>query len=280
MLISSWIVLAILAGIGSNILNYYSRYILKDDGDSTAWAWTYEFLRLAMFLPFVFIDYKLQLTSESLIILLAIGITEFISVYLYMKMHKFTHLSISTIISRTRLIWVPIFAFLLFGERLTGLQYFGIAILFFGLSIAVAPHKLFFDKGAIFANSAAAMIAVNTVLLKQATPFASTPVIMIFFSLPSVILFPFFMKDAKKRLVDKNLDKKIPKIVGVAANVVSSFFLLAALSMGEAGRVNAVYQGMLIIGVLGGIILLKERQDILRKLIGTAVTIIGILLLI
>lgn len=279
MTIPSWIILAALAGIGSNILNFFSRYILKDEGDSIAWAWTFEFLRLLAFIPFLFFDFKLQLQIKSFLVLLTLGITEFISIYLYMQMHKFTHLSVSTILSRTRLIWIPIIAFLFFGERLTHWEYFGIALLFLGLSIVVAPHKLFVDKGALYANSAAFVIAINTILLKQALPFASTPVIMIFYSLPSVVLFPLFMKNAKQRLINQNLDKKIPKLVGAGTNVAALFLLLTALNLGEVSKVNAVYQGMLVFGVLAGIILLKERKDTMKKLLGTAITIIGILLL-
>lgn len=279
MLIPTWIILAALAGLGSNIINFFSRYIVKDDGDATAWAWTFEFLRLIIFIPFLFFDFKLQITLKSLTILLAVGLTEFIAVYLYMKMHQFSHLSISTIISRTRLIWVPIIAFLFFGERLAQVEYIGIILLFLGLSIVVAPHKLFVDKGAIYANSAAFIIAINTVLLKEAVPFASTSVIMIFFSLPSVILFPLFMKNAKKRLIDQNLDKKIPKLIGTGANVAALFLLIAALSIGDVSKVNGIYQGMLVVSILAGIILLKERKDIFKKLLGTVVTIIGIILL-
>lgn len=279
MTIPLWVILALLAGLGSNVINFISRYILKDEGDSTAWAWTFEFLRLVIFIPFAFFDYKLILNLKSLSILISVGLTEFVAVYLYMKMHRYTHLSISTIISRTRLIWVPIIAFLFFGEKLTNLEYFGIIILFLGLSITVAPHKLFFDKGAIYANLAALMIALNTVILKPATAFASTPIIMIFFSLPSVILFPLLMKNPKERLIHQNLDKKIPKLLGTVANVVALYLLVAALSMGEVSKVNGLYQGMLVVSVLAGIILLKERQDISRKLIGTAVTLIGIILL-
>ena len=271
--------MAILAGISSNVHNFFNRYLLKDKGDSTVWAWTFEFLRLLFFLPFLFFDFKMTFDTKTILILLSVGLTESLSVYLFMKMHKFTHLSISTIISRTRLIWVPMIAFLFLGERLNNMNYFGIGVLFLGLSIAVAPHKLFLDKGVIYANLAAVMIAINSVLLKQAAPFASTPVIMLFFSLPSVILFLFFIKDARKRLINQNFGQKIPKLLGTGANVIGMFLLLAALRLGDVSRVNGLYQGMMVIGVLGGIIILKERQDILRKLIGTAVTIIGILLL-
>ena len=279
MIIPQWVILAALAGIGSNFFSFISRYLLKNNGDSNSWAWTFETLRLVTFTFLLFFDFKLQLNYQTLILLLSIGLTEFISVFLYMKMHQHSHLSISTILSRTRLIWIPILGFLFFAERLTLLQYAGIAILFLGLSLAIAPHKMFIDKGAVYANSAAFVIAINTILQKQVIPYVSIPIIMIFFSLPSVILFPLLIKNPKQRLIDKNLNNIFPKLLAVLANVISSILLLEALKLGDVSRANAVYQGMLIIGVLAGIILLKEKQDVLRKLLGAAVTIIGVILL-
>jgi len=44
-----WFVLAILAGISSNIFNTLNRYLLKDGQDGTAYAWGIEFMRLIFF---------------------------------------------------------------------------------------------------------------------------------------------------------------------------------------------------------------------------------------
>ncbi len=278
-MLPQWVILATLAGVGSNVFNFISRFLLKEKGDATTWAWTFETLRLIVFVILAIFDFRIQFNLHTLILLSLIGLTEVISVFLYMKMHQYSHLSISTILSRTRVIWIPILGFLFLGERLTNIEYIGIVILFLGLSIAVSPHKLFLDKGAIYANLASFVIAINTILQKQVLPYASIPVIMIFFSLPSVIIFPFLMKNPKKRLMDENRQHLIPKLIAVLVNAVASILLLIALKLGEVSRVNAVYQGMLIIGVLAGIIFLNERKDIFRKLLGTTVTIIGVILL-
>src|SRR5258708_36226215 len=108
-------------------------------------------------------------------LLLAMGATEFVSVYFYMKMHAYSHLSVSTILSRTRLIWIPLIAFFFIGEHLKITTYIGIIILFIGLIIATAPKKLQFDKGQTYAYLAAFIIAINTVQLKTNTHFASPP---------------------------------------------------------------------------------------------------------
>lgn len=277
-MIQQWVFLAALGGLSSNLFNFLSRYVLKNKGDSTSWAWFYETLRLPLFLLIAIFDFRLEVSLTSLILMFTLGITEFVSVYLYMKMHALSELSVSTILSRTRLIWIPLIAFFFLGENLKLFDYLGILLLFIGVSVTTAPHKWFIDKGAIYANLAAFVIAINVILLKLAAPFASPAVILFFYSLPSTILFPFLMKDSRKRLLESGKKNLVPKIIATLASIGASYFFVLALNTGEVSKVNAIYQGMMVTGVLAGIILLKERKDILKKVLGTILALSGVLL--
>lgn len=278
-MIPQWVLLTIFAGLASNGYNFLNRFVLKEKGDATSWAWFFETTRLLVFVFLAFFDFRLEFTLHSFILLLLLGLTEFISIFLYMKMHAHAHLSISTILSRTRLIWIPILVFLFLHQTLKPLEYLGIAILFIGISIVVAPHKFFIDKGAMFANGAAFFIAINTIILKLLVPYASSSVIMIAMCLPSALLFPLFMRNPKKRLIVSMKEHFWWKIVAIAISVLGSYLLIFALQTGDVSKVNAIYQSMMVFAVLGGIIFLKEREDILKKCIGVALTIIGAILL-
>lgn len=278
-LFSSWIILSLFSGLASNVFNFFNRYLLKDKDDPTVYAWFFETLRFSIFAIAAIVDWKLILTPYSILLFILLGITEFISVYWYMKMHSYSELSISTILSRTRLIWIPIFAFFLVQESLQPSEYLGIIILFAGLSIVVAPKKMFLDKGAVYANAAAVMIAFNIVLTKMVLPYASNSVLNAIIAFPSVLLFPLFMKNATKKIgltVHNNLSVKI---LAVIINVAGIYLFTIALRIGDSSKVVAIYQGMMIFSVLAGIIFLKERRDIKKKLVGSAVTLIGVLLL-
>src|SRR5690348_3021602 len=139
-MISSWILFAIAAGFASNLYNFLNRFVLRKESDSTVFGWLSEVVRIViafLILPF---DFQVNHSSNVLYLFLILGLVELVSIYVFMKMHAFTHLSISTIISRTRLIWVPLIAFFFLGESLKVIEYVGIAVLFLGLSIAVSPH--------------------------------------------------------------------------------------------------------------------------------------------
>lgn len=279
-LFPAWITFSILTGITSNVFNFLIRYVLRGQDDATTFGWLIAVSRFVVFsIIAVLFDWRLTLRIESFFILFLIGITECIALYLYMKMHVYNELSISAVLSRTRMLWTPVFAYLIIGEILKTSDYIGIAFLFIGVAIVSSPKKLFIDKGGIYANSAAVVIALNVVLFKLAQPFTSTSVALAAHSLPSVILMPIIMKNARKRIklnLKMNTNLKLWTII---LNLFAMYFFLEAIRAGEASKVNALMQSMMIFSVLSGIIFLKERTNITKKLIGAAITLIGVLFL-
>lgn len=278
-LFQSWIILSFLAGLCSNTFAFLNRYLLKDKDDPIVYAWYFETLRFTIFCVLAIFDFRIVLNPKSLILFMLLGLTEWISMYFYMRMHSYTHLSISSLLSRTRLIWIAILAFILVGEKLKLTEYIGIVILFFGLSIAVAPNKLVTDKGARYASIAAFVIALNVVIIKLALPYASNAVVNAITSLPSIFLFPLFMKDAKNKIPRMMRTNLHIKSFAILVNALGLFLFTIAIRMSDSSKVSGIYNGMLVLSVLAGIIFLKERDKIGKKLIGTAVTIIGVLLL-
>ncbi len=278
-LLQNWIFLAILAGLASNAYNFSSRYILKDREDPITYAWHIEIVKFILFASIAILDWKIIINSRSIILFILLGITEVTAIYGYMKMHFYTHLSISTILYRTRLIWTPILAFLLLGENLKLPEYIGILILLMGLSIVISPKKIFLDKGANYANLAAFSVALNTVVLKMALPFGSVSVLSAVMILPSLFALPLFINHSGKKIELKQFTNLSYKFISALFNVVSLYLLTFALRIGDASKITGVYQGMLIFSVLAGIMFLKERENIGKKLIGTTIILIGVLLL-
>ncbi len=276
---SSWITVAILAGLGSNLGSFFFRLILKDRDDPTAYAWLFELMRLCIFAVFCFSGFRLVLDAPSLLALIGLGVSEFVSVFFMMKMHAFSHLSVSTIILRTRLIWIPIIAYFTFGESLKLFEYAGIGVLLLGLCVATSPKKWIVDRGMTFAYITGFTSALVNIFLKLASPAASTPVVMVFMSLPSVICFPVFMNRSSKRIHESVRTHLPSKLFSGVLSAVSVYLLAVAVSLGPVSKVSAIYQGMMVVAIIAGIIFLNERQDVGRKLIGSAITMVGVMLL-
>lgn len=278
-LLSSWFILSVLTGLASNGFNFLNRFLLRNGDDATAYAWYLELIRVLIFGTLAIFDWHLVITPYSLFLFILLGLTEFIGTYWYMKMHAYSDLSISSILSRTRMIWVPIIAFFLINETLDLLDYIGILIIFLGISLTMAPKKLMVDKGAIYANLSAFIVAINIIITKMLLPYGSNGVILVALALPSVILFPLFMKNEKARITTLFKTNILLKTFSIGLSIAAIYLFMLAIRVGDASKVNAVYQGMMIFAVLAGIIFLRERENIVKKLIGATITIVGVVLL-
>jgi len=275
----NWFLLAVGAGLASNLANYTTRFLIKDDRDAASFSVSLELFRVLAFGSIALFDFYINWSLQTVGLLLLLGFIEPLAIYTFMKMHEYSHLSLSSIVSRSRMIWVTVLAFVFLNETLQVTDYFGILILFLGLSISVAPKKFFVDKGIKIAILASIIAAVIVVLIKLVSNDVSLPVMMVWMSLPSVIIIPLFMKDSKKRLKEFVQHKFHLKLLFNVFNFIAMYGYIVAIKLGSVSIVTAIYHGMIIFAVISGIIFLREREDITRKIVGSIVTILGVYLL-
>lgn len=275
----NWLLFAGLAGALSSAFNFLNRYILKGDEDATSYGWYFELVRFIFFTAISFNSIFANYSFKTYFLLIASGLIEVLSVYIYMKMHSNSELSISAIISRTRLIWVPIFAFVFLGERLIFKEYVGLGILFLGVVTVISPRKISFDKGVKLAALSAIIVSIGSVVLKELSSTVPAPVTMVYISFPSVFMIPFLMKGAKIRLSNSLKTNKLVKAIAIFANVFAMFFYVNGLKFGEVSKVSAIYQSMAVLSVVTGVIFLKERKDVVKKMLGAVVVVFGILIM-
>jgi drug/metabolite transporter (DMT)-like permease len=208
-----------------------------------------------------------------------VGTIEIISVYVFMKMHLYSHLSISTIIQRTRLIWVPVIAYILLGERLGLFYYVGISVLFIGLSISAAPRKIMTDKGMQYAYLSAFFAAVLAIAVKFALRDMSVGWIMIAMSLLPTLIIPLFMKNAPIRLRTAVQINPTSKLISSGANTVAMILLTMSIKIGSLSIATAIYQSMMLVSILVGIFIFQEREGLAKKIIGGTITVVAILII-
>lgn len=275
----NWIFYAVTAGIATNVFHVISRKTLRGSGDSTAYAWWFEFIRILLFIPFLWIDFHLIYSSSALISLLLLGITEVISIYLLMRVHQLTEVSLSSIVSVLRLVWTPLLAFFLIAERLTTFEYLGIAVITLGIFVVASPRRIKTDKSLWILIVFSGVSAIIGVLMKQASFFASPPIVMIAMAIPSVVILPLFMKNQSARIITFGKDFLVTNVFVGLLNVVSTYLFLLAIQTGTTSVVISVYQGMILTSVFTGIVFLQERKDVGKKLAGLAITLCGVLLL-
>ncbi len=276
-----WFIYAAIAGLGSNFSNIVIRHTLKDGDDATTFGWYFDVSCFVVSLVIFLFNAKLILSIQAVVTLLALALSRFVSIYLYVKMHQNNHLSISTIISRLRIIWIPLVAFFLVGERLLLHDYISIFIVFLGVAIVVSPRSIVWDKSIWMSIIYTMISAFSTVMTKEALQYTSVSGVLMFASLGTVVLFPVGMKDAQKRLISGYKSKLSKKVLAAFFNIIACYFFMFALNAdGPVSSANVVYQSMMIIGVLTGIIYFNERDRVMIKLLGSILALLGMWVLV
>lgn len=275
----NWFILAILAGTASNFFNIFNRSSLREKGDSTVYGWWFESIRFLIFLSIFLFNPIFPKEPVAYLWLSLFGLTEIGSIYFFMRSHQLTDLSLSTFVIKLQLIWTPIFAFIFISEHLSFADYGGIGIILVGIFIAVYSRGMKKDKGVIITFISSLLISLLSVFMKKSSEYASTPLILMFMSFPSIIILPLLMKQAKKRIRGisrKNLTKNM---LGALSNVVSMYLAVSAVRLGSTSKVSAVFQGTMVIALAYSIIVLKEKKQMWQKIIGAGVTIFGLFIL-
>jgi len=100
-------------------------------------------------------------------------------------------------------------------------------------------------------------------------------------SLPTVILMPFVVTNAKQNLFagwKKNLFEKLT--ISALSIVLIYTFVWGLKFGGKVGAVNAIFQSVSALAVIVGIFILKERRLVVQKIIGGLLIVVGVALLI
>lgn len=279
-LLNNWLVLALAAGLFSVVFNYGCRYILKTNGDSSVFSWWFELFRVIIFLFILPFDFWINPSFNCFFLLTLIGLIEFVSIYFYSKMHRESELSVSTIILRLRIVWIPIVAFLIAGEKLSITNYLGVLLVFLGLSFISTPKKIFYDNGMWLAFVSSFITAAISILIKLVSENASASVISLAMSIPSIFLFPLFISSWRKRSKLFYKTSLYGLIATSIASVLALYLQIMALKSGTVSQVMGIYQATSFVAVLAGIFILGEKDAVWEKVIGSVVVIFGAWLLI
>ncbi len=243
-MVNHWLFLAVFSGITTSIFNAINRHTLRDGQDSSVYGWLFEVTRVLFFALLLPWQVQMVWTPRNLLILFALGLSELAGVYLYMKMHSSTELSLSATLMKLRIIIIPIFAYLFLREQLTWFQYFSIVLVFAGCLVVSLPRRSAkFSPSHKYALAFSVVSALSSVLLKQTTSFASTSVATFAFSLPAAILLPFLMRQGWSRIKNNARQLARPTLLAAVFNIVTMYSQIEALRLGTAGQVLGVLMG-------------------------------------
>jgi len=276
-----WLFFALLSGFFYTGSNLITRHILKKDKND-AWAFSFFFSAVGALvsLPFMLLQPKIGTEIQPWFIMLLVGILIVIQNLLNFASSKYLSPSISGSITKFRLVWVMVLGIIILHEsshifKITGTLFTVIS----GIIIMKKLSRPKDIKGVIYAFEATIFYAIVIILYKYLfSSFNSQSLTFFIFFIP-MILNLFIMPNSIKRI--QALAKNNYKMVffGCALGGLANLAMNQGLSLGEASKVLVIIESFLVVTLIGEHILLKERKNLIIKVIAVISATIGAILI-
>lgn len=179
------------------------------------------------------------------------------------------------------LIWGAILSIFFLGSSFTGLQSIGIVLMLIAiLTVQYKKGKKNLDPGVLYIIGGAALFAVFQVASADLAETISTGAyLMLAYFGPSLLLGLIYRKTLIKDWGHlKNQVKKTAKSTLFASGTSVLYFLFSYLAFQEApdrGVVVVLLTAQVILSVVLGIIFLKEKNNVPRKLVAAALAFVA-----
>jgi len=242
-----------------------------------------QWVSVLFFLPLAIGNFKFPETITPWIVLaIAAVIWVIISLCSYTA-HKKTEASIKKPLDQTKIIWALLFGAFILKEAATWNRIIGTILIFIGACFLLwHPEKKFGrlrDSGIKWTLLTAFLLAVVAIIDKYAlTWFVPEVYGLMVFLIPGIIL-SFFLKGRIHHVRHLLKKRKFVTFSAIILGSASYYFMLRAFKIADITFVYPLIQLETIVVILGGIILLGEREHFWQKIIAGVIVVAGALII-
>lgn len=181
----------------------------------------------------------------------------------------------------SRAFWAVLASVILLGENFQLEQIIGALLIFLGIYLAAWNAKKFsFKKGEIYALAGAFSMGLGFVndgfILRGLNPVIYAPISFFVASLVAWLLNPKSTAEILNTFRSKLLMKLI--LLGFLGAATQLTYLSAVSLSGNVGQIAVINQLSTILIVIAGIIFLKERDNLIKKIFAAILAFAGVLL--
>lgn len=188
----------------------------------------------------------------------------------------------STVLSQLAPLVTFVGAVIILGERLTLFKGIGTGLIIAGNLVAAYRHGGALTRRSVFFALGAAA-ALGGVYIADKFAASHYPIgfyMILSYFLPALYIFLFVMPQEKVHQVVLEFRATTWRLPILAfMGIFGYYLLLKTFRIAEVSSIIPIVYSSTIITTIGGIILLKERNNIAQKLIGAAIVFAGVLIL-
>lgn len=280
----TWLYYTLLAVLSYSIFYILTRVFLKEkSSDAISYAIVFNFVcaiiisAVSLKSGFVLPDIKNYYLNFGLMALVYTT-----SQVLIFKASKTVEASELIILSSTRVLWTIGTALIFLGEAFNVSKIIGtILILFSVVYLSLKRKGISLNKGHLYALAAAICLGVGFVndsyILRQADAISYGALAFILPAILTAVVFPSSTLKLIRYLSFKLLMKICLLGIFYSVGLVASYS--AYKSGGNASQIVPIGQSIVIVTVILSVLFLRERDDLLKKLVAAIIMSIGVLLL-
>lgn len=278
----SWFHLVLFYIVTNAASKLLQKYSLQDEEvDPTAYS-AYFLLAVGLLtiplLPFEQINYPTEPRIWLVVLLSSIFYT--VCMILFFKALKTIEVSQVEAIATTRTIWLMLLGVIFFKEQLYLSQVVGIILIFFGLVVIYWQRgkEFHFEKPHLYTLSYTILISCAYALDKYLLSYFSVALFqVVIYLIPALITIVFVPNTFEKmKVLVKPRKNNYIILLCCFLQMLSTLALYRAYQIGELSLVGPLAQTSIIVTIIVGLIVLKERWNLRRKIIGITLAILGI----
>lgn len=285
-----WIALSLLSAFFTATTAAFSKLALKDN-DEYLVGWMRCVVSLPVFLSLLFFIKIPHLDLKFFYIMVILLPLEIIAYLLYLKALKLSPLSLTLPFMALTPVFMILTSRLILGENIVPLGVAGILLVFVGAyvlnlrsrkdSLLGPVRSLIKEKGSVYMIIVAFIYSITAVLGKLAIDHSSSMfIVAAYFPVVTILLTPIIICRYREGKIDISNIKRQSKLflfIG-ALFFITVLVHFAALDISSAAYMIALKRLSMVFGIFYGWILFKE-QDLMSRLLGTGVMILGVVLI-
>lgn len=231
-------------------------------------------------LPFVVVGFHLPTQPSTWIFFVLMTLFAFLSDWYAFRALVHLDVSVYQIVDQFRQPLLVLFGLSLLGESVTAFKLIGIVLVSGGVALAVYDRaRARHHAGLKTAIWSMFFAAIAVVFVKYAVVDFSEVAMASFELLAIGFLCLIVGRGDVGRAITELKTNRWGLVAAGALFGGSEAFDFMALKLGEASRVVPVFQSSVVFTVLGGALLLGERQRLVQKIIGAGMVVLGVVAL-
>jgi drug/metabolite transporter (DMT)-like permease len=275
----TWLFWILLAAVCSASEKCMHRFFLSKSAQEWEYMFGYNIGALLLLVILTISNLHSISFDANFILLVLSGALWFFSCLFSFKADRFMEVSMTSLVSQLQIVLVCVGGILFFNEHLSTLQSLGVLLIFAGLSILFHAKRGQLNVGIVYklvsttASSAALLLDKKLVLFYTPSLVAISGFIIP--TLISTALRPHQIVTGSRFILETRFYSVAMGLLGG----LGYFAFVKSLSTAPISIVFPVFQLNVVLTVLLGILVLKEKSHVFTKIISASIIILGTVLL-